>query len=462
MPSSLTTATIWAEREFSGAQLGDKRRTGRLVKTAALLAERPSGSIPDAIKDLKDVKGAYDFFTHPEITYEKIIQPHLDHTRTQVAQPGEHFLVEDTTELDFTSHKAAADLGRIGDDGGRGLLLHTTLALRVLRWVDDEPTTDIEGLWSQRCWARTEPTHHGTETRAQMLQRPRESQRWAQALDDSGGPPPGCRWTHLADRESDIYEVFERCTTRGADFIVRASRKRALAHEDQSIFQAAAQAPVLGHYHLHLRARPGQAARTATLEVRATTVSIRGPWRPGGKLRPFTLNAVQAREINAPAAIRPIHWVLLTSWPIGDFAAARKVIAAYATRWLIEEYHKALKSGTEVEKSQLATAQRIKALLGILSVVAVRLLHLKVLVDINPDEPVQWDESTVLRTVLEARVGKPTNGWTTRSLLIAIAKCGGFLGRKSDGNPGWITLWRGVKELMLLVQGYELATSARK
>jgi hypothetical protein len=463
MHSSLTTATEWAEREFSSAQLNDKRRTKRLVKTAAFLAERPSGLIPDAMKDLKDIKGAYDFFSHPEVTYEKIIRPHTDQTQAESAQPGEYFLLEDTTDLDFTSHKAAEDLGRIGDDGGRGLFLHTTLALRVLRWIDNEPDVDIIGIWAQRCWARTEPTHHGNETRAEMLRRPRESQRWAQSMTDSNGPPPNCRWTHIADRESDIYEVFERCTQKGADFIVRASRKRALAEEDQTIFQAAAEAPVLGHYELHLRARPSQAARTAKLEVRATRVAIRGPWRPGGRLQPIELNVVEAKETNAQPGKKPIHWLILTSWPVDNFIDARKAIAAYATRWLIEEYHKALKSGTEVEKSQLATAQRLKALLGILAIVAVRLLRLKILVDIKPDQPIQWEDSTQsVRNVLEARVGRPKQGWTNRTLLISIAKCGGFLGRKSDGNPGWITLWRGVKELMFMAQGYEIARPTRK
>lgn len=463
MAGSLTNATSWAENEFSGARLSDSRRTKRLVMIASDLAKRPSGTLPGAIKEIKDIKGAYKFLSSPEVSYDKIIAPHLQHTQAQTGEPGEYLLIEDGSSLDFTTHWAAKGLGRIGDNGGRGLNLHSTLALRVVRWMDNRPVVDILGIWGQQVWERTGPSRRGTESKRERLLRPRESQLWAQDLTASSGPPNDTRWTYIADRESDIYEAFERCTSRATDFIIRASRPRALADAGQSIFEAAANAPLLGHYELHLRARPGQAARTATLDVRATTATIRGPWRPGGWLPPLQLNVVQTAETGAPEGAVPVHWVLLTTWPIDTFDDARRIIAAYASRWLIEEYHKALKTGTEVEKSQLATAQRLKALLGILAVVAVRLLRLKLQVQFEPDQPIEWDEETsAVRTVLEVKVGKPRDGWTNRTLLISVAKLGGFLGRKSDGNPGWITLWRGIKELTLLAEGYEIAGASRK
>jgi len=175
-------------------------------------------------------------------------------------------------------------------------------------------------------------------------------------------------------------------------------------------------------------------------------------------LPPLQLNVVEAAEIGAPEGAVPIRWVLLTTWSIKTFHDVRRIIAAYACRWLIEEYHKALKTGTEVEKSQLATAQTLKALLGILAVVAVRLLRLKLLIEIAPEQSIEWDEETsAIRVVLEAKVRKPNEGRTNRTLLIGVVKLGGFLGRKSDGNPGWITMWRGVKILMLLAEGFEIA-----
>ena len=458
MVSSLTNATRFSEQEFSCTDFGDKRLTRRAVSMAAALARNPVGTLPNAMQSLKDIKGAYKFLDNPSVNYEKITAPHRQCTREETELPGEYLLPEDTTELDFTTHWAAKGLGRIGNDGGRGMMLHSTLALRVLRWSDNRPDLDIVGLWAQRCWTRTDPPRRGRETHAEHWQRPRESEKWAHALAATDGPPPGAKWTLVADREADVYETFTRCLDRGVDFILRATQARALDKSDQSIFDEVAAAPVLGRYELFLRARPGQPSRTANIEVRAVSVMIRGPWRPGGQQAPLRLNVVQASEARPSPAANPLHWVLLTTWACETFDDARKVTAAYAARWLVEEYHKALKTGTQVEKSQLATAKRLQALLGIMSIVAVRLLRMKFLVEMDPDQLVEWDaETSAIRAVLEARFAKPKEGWTNRTVLISIAKLGGFLGRKSDGNPGWITVWRGVKELMLQAEGYSIA-----
>ena len=168
-------------------------------------------------------------------------------------------------------------------------------------------------------------------------------------------------------------------------------------------------------------------------------------------------------RIDAPAEAEPIHWVLLTDWPCQNFPQALRVIQAYTRRWLIEEYHKCLKSGTDIEQSQLTTAQHITALLGILAVVAVRLLHTKLLATTRPQDPVRREElEPEALTILEQKFGRPRGGWTNQHFLVAVARLGGFLARKSDGNPGWITIWRGWRKLMLLAQGYDLAKGGRQ
>jgi len=195
--------------------------------------------------------------------------------------------------------------------------------------------------------------------------------------------------------------------------------------------------------------------------VRTVTVQLRGPWRPGPWQEPLPITAVE-REVDAPAGVTPIRWVLLTDWPCESYEQARRVIGTYTRRWLIEEYHKALKSGTGIEQSQLTTAARITVLLGILAVVAVRLLDLKLLAATQPDAPVAADDLPAgMLLILETMYGRPAGGWTNRTALVAIAKLGGFLARKAHGNPGWQILWRGWDKLILLVQGYHLATRQR-
>ena len=459
MGTSLQSPSAWAEAEFRDADLHDVRRTRRLVRVASALAEHPSGLLPHALRAWIDLKAAYRLLAEEDVTYERIIAPHWRHTRRACENPGDYLLVEDTTEIDFTSHYMTEDLGWTGDGGGRGMYVHTTLGLRIERWTpEDEPEVLVLGLLGQKVWTRPEKTPDRYEKKAQRLKRARESERWSALLDDIGGPPPGARWTFVADREGDIYEVFERCRSKGVEVLVRAHQPRALVGEEGSLFDAAARGGVRGRYEIHLRARPGQRARTAVVELRSAVVTIRGPWRPGGRLAPMPLNVVEAREVQAPPGTTPILWVLLTTWPVDEKSSCLRVVKAYAKRWLIEEYHKALKTGAGIEQSQLSSAAAIQALLGILAVVAVRLLNMKLLAHVCPDEPI-GPEAVGLEVlkILEAERGRPKGGWTHRTLLVRIAGLGGFLGRKSDGLPGWQTLWRGWDRLMIMVHGYDLA-----
>jgi hypothetical protein len=262
----------------------------------------------------------------------------------------------------------------------------------------------------------------------------------------------------VADREGDIYEVIRDSYARGIHFILRANSPRTLLDEEGSTTQKVARSPVRGRFSLSLRARPGQPARTATLEVRAISVQVRAPMRPGGRPSPFAVHVVEARERSAPANVEPLHWVLLTDWSIDSFTAVLRVIRAYADRFLIEEYHKALKTGTRVEASQLETRKGLENLLAVLAVVAVRLLAMKLRADADPDTAVPPTAMPPeVWAVLETKFLRPATGWTNRTRVVAVARVGGFLARQSDGNPGWQTLWRGWRKLTLLAEGYQLA-----
>jgi hypothetical protein len=473
------TVTDWAAAEFGGADLHDRRRSRRLVRVAARLAADPHGRLPESFSQWSELKAAYRLLEESDITHEAVLAPHSRRVWQECRRPGDYFFVEDTTELDFSSHPAAEDLGRIGNDDGRGLFVHSTLAMRVDSWnAQEEPQVTLEGLAAQYCWVRP-PKASVPESKAQRLARPRESQRWAAEVERIGPPPAGTRYTFVADREADIFETIERCQDRQWDFLVRANQPRALAEEAGDVFGAVAAAPMVAHFTISMRSRPQRVtrdkktgkpkrvrkahdARAVELEVRACTVLLRAPERPGGVGQPRRVNVVEAKEIGAAAGEDPIHWVLLTSWPCGTESEAMRVVKAYTRRWLIEEYHKALKTGTGMEQSQLETAQRIEALLAILAVVAVRLLSRKLLATTHPQEAVAAEElGSEALAILEATFGRPSEGWTNRTVLRSIARLGGFIGRKSDGEPGWITIWRGWRRLLPMVQGFNLGRGER-
>jgi len=451
--------TEWAQQEFGNVDLGDIRRARRLVRVASQLSKKSQGTLPGTFPNWSELRAAYRLLENPSVTYQQIIGPHWARTRDACRQPGEYLVVEDTTALDFTG-QAAEDMGMIGDGRGRGILVHNTLSLRIDRWsADQEPQVTTVGLLGQQCWRRP----IGARTKLHKKKGdPCESDRWAAVFKQTGGPPQGSRWTLVADRESDMYESFERCQGVNVDFIIRAAQQRALVGENRYLFDAVAQGPLLGRFTLKLRAREGQRARDAVVEIRVLPVTLRGPQRPGGKRPDYPVTVVEAKEVQAPAGTIAIHWVLLTSWPCNTLDQALRAIKAYACRWLIEEYHKALKSGVHIEDSQLETADRIESLLGVLAVLAVRLLNAKLLAVTCPNQPVDPAElGPEAMRILESQLGKPPEGWTCRSVVRAIARLGGFIGRKGDGNPGWQTIWRGFQQLMVLVAGYELGRSER-
>jgi len=454
------TCTQWADEHFGAVDLSDCRRSRRLVKVAAALVEQPTGSLPKALPKWKDLKAAYRLLGSSAMSFEKVLTPHWQQVRLACARPGQYLLIEDTTMLDFSSHKHLQGAGRIGDDAGRGFNLHTTLALRVEEAGTDRPQLSLMGLAGQHLWARGEEltrgegVRRGYEPKKGKFSRARESERWGKVLGDFPAPAAGNQRIYLADREGDIYELFLRCQLAGCDFVIRACQNRALLGTPDSLFEAVAAPAELGRYTLSLRARPGAAARQATIGVRATRVKVRPPYRPNQKLAPQELWVVQAREINPPTSAQQIQWLLLTSLECATYEQARQVIQFYTCRWLIEEYHKALKTGAGIEESQLQEAGGIAALLAILSLVAVRLLDLKLQAARSPETPLTADqiEPEALQ-ILAAEFGVPVGGWTQQNLWIHIARLGGFLARKSDGNPGWQTLWRGWNRLREMTRG---------
>lgn len=447
----------WAQHEFAFAKLGDSRRNKRLVKIATNLAAHPGGTLPQAFPEWAELKAAYRFFGQSGVTFQRVLAPHLERTRQSCRLPGEYLLIEDTTLLDYSRHRATAELGVIGDGGGRGFELHSALAVRIESWtLEQRPEGLMVGLFDQQC-RRPRPAPQG-ETRGQRLSRSRKSQSWAAAIKSAGRPADGSQWIYVADRESDIYEVLQLCQRHGVDFVIRACQDRRLAGEAGHLRAALDQAPVLGQSTVEVRARAGQDARTAIVELRRVRVALDGPWRPGRWQAALQdVGVVEVREAPVPEGVKqPLHWILLTALPCTTKAQVQRVVGCYTARWWIEEYHKALKSGAGVEASQLARGDRLESLIAVLAVVAVRLLSAKLLARSRPESfEAAASFGPEMLAILEKKIGPPKGGWNNRNVIIATARLGGFLARKNDGLPGWQTIWRGWQRLLWMCEGLE-------
>jgi hypothetical protein len=348
------------------------------------------------------------------------------------------------------------------------MLLHSTLAIDVSGGTEAPP--EVLGLSAQHLWARQTNSAPAVE-----------SSKWATAIEAVGVPPPQSHWVHVGDCESDCWEALEACRSKQMGFALRACQNRRViaGHapanatvpegEPVALFDLLKKQPMLGGKRLWVRGRKDREARWAKLAVSAMAVTLLAPknWsdKPHRKGRPrpaaIACWAVRVWEIDPPAGEEPIEWVILTDEPVADLETALKVVFWYSCRWLIEEYHKCLKTGCRAEDRQLETAERLGALLGMLSVVAVRLLQLKQQARCNPQRPARQVVPREHVNVLASHRGL-TRNMTVHQFWREVAQLGGFLARKSDGDPGWLTLWRGWQKLDLLVAGAELGRKMRR
>ena len=470
-------AQQWAQTHFGGVGLGDVRRARRVVRLAAGWAREPGASIPRLSQGQAYAsKAAYQLLGHAQATPEALQAPHRQVVARQLQAPGTYLLVEDTTELSWPeAAERRAGLGPVGPGKAysQGVLLHSLVAAAWPATDPDpaakRPALPLLGLLDQQYHVRqpvpaAEKAHpHGGSRPRQG--RVRESALWARSLRAVGSPPPGTRWVVVADRGADIYEHLQLCQAQGLGFVVRAAQNRALVAGTAKtpagrLFELARAQPSTGTFSLALRGRPRQPAREVVLQVSFTpALALRAPQRPGGatgKGEPVPGGLVRVWEETEPEAAPGLEWLLLCDQPVTDFAQALTCARQYASRWLIEDFHKALKTGLGAEKLQLQTAARLFAAVALLSVVALALVDLREKSRLEPDLPA---ESAGL-TATELRVLRHQSRRsldTVRAVYLALAALGGHLGRKGDGPPGWQTLWLGRRSLRLLVEGVNMA-----
>jgi hypothetical protein len=452
----------WAEQQFSDCSLKDKRRTKRLVKMAQQIADNPSASFPDQTETWGDLKAAYRLFDNEHVTFKAIAEPHWKRTRRQPA--GRYLLLDDTTELDFGIRREIDNLGPTGNGTGRGFLLHNALMVQAA-------SKRVLGVAGQAIHYRKPAPKK--ENSSRRMKRKRESEVWGRVIDQVGPPPDGSEFIHVCDRGADNFEVFCHLVENRCGWVVRASllHRSILDPTDEKtpLSEYLTTLPVAGHYELQVRSRKNQPARTAKLEVRFGRLKMPVPRFKSqyvGELKPdpIVMSVVWIREVDAPKGTTPIEWVLYTSLNVETFDDAWQVIEYYEARWLVEEYHKALKSGCCVAKRGLRNAERLEAMLGLMSVVAVRLLQLKSAARSEPDRPARQIVPKLWLTMLKAARKRLRRVYdlTVYEFYRELAKLGGFLGRKGDGEPGWITIWRGWEKLNALVRGAELVSKLKK
>jgi hypothetical protein len=435
---------------FGEAPLADTRRVARLVRVADQILVRPAGTLPQKVPDPYQLDALYRLLAAPDVTHTAVLHTHCQLTHQRMAEATEPVILvlHDDTLLDFSGLRVEG-LGPIGDGNGRGFVAHTSLAVT--------PGGATLGLAHQILYV---PPPKG----ARRTRRGPGGRLWRDAAAAVPAAPEGKRFVHVADRAGDVRELFDWAELAGGAYVIRSRHDRAVAADrgegpvDARLHETArgwAAAPP--PRDVRLESRPGQPPRTAALSVAWRPVTLPRPRELWGRERRVALDVwvVRVWEAEPPAGVEPVEWLLVTNVAVTSTADAWERVDWYARRAVIEEFHKAWKTGMGVERLQLTTRARLEPAVGLLAVVAAFLLGLR---DAGREPEAAQRPATdwvpsLWVTVLQAwRHGGPGGMvWSVAEFLLALGRLGGHQNRPSDGMPGWLTLWRGWSQLQIMI-----------
>lgn len=396
------------------------------------MAAAPTASVPKACNGWGETMAAYRFFDNASVDWQAILEPHWQQTEQRMSEQAVVLCLQDTTELDFNEQQARG-LGPLSYEAQRGMYVHPTYAVTTAR----EPLGILD-VWM---WARELRDANGRRGG------PKESLRWIEGyerLAELAPRLPATRLVYVADREADMLPLMVRARQLDcpADWLVRAAHNRCLPNSDK-LWPHVTEGDPLGEIEFALAARPGTKARIVRQQLWARRVELKA-----GKGTTLTVTCIIARENGAPPGVKPIEWRLLTNRAATSVSEATELIDWYRARWEIEMLFNVLKNGCKVEELQLGTIERIERALALYLIVAWRIAHLMRMGRTCPDLDARlfFDPDEIQAAyLLNKKLAPPAP--KLNDVLRMIARAGGFLARKGDGEPGAKTIWEGLRDV---------------
>jgi Transposase DNA-binding/Transposase Tn5 dimerisation domain len=462
--------TPWVKDELESTDLGDERLDARLELLLSALGNRPNLSIPAACGGRAELKAAYRFFDNERVTFDSVLRAHTVRTLQRLAEQKTVLLVQDTSEIELSRpEQEVAGVGEL-DGARRGFLLHEMQAFTP------------EGIPLGTVWAtiinRTDGLSHASaaEKNRQRKHTPieeKESMRWLTGLREARAVAqqlPGVHCVCVADSEADIYEWFaEPRGEQPVHWLIRACEDRALQNEAVHLREQVLTTPVLYEVELKVREHKAKtavlergrgrsrASRRATVAVRATTVTLRPPYRFDRRLPPITVQVVLVHEANPPAGEPPVEWILVTTLPIDTRKQVRLIVEYYCVRWCIEILFRTLKSGCRIEQRRFEDVDRLLPCLALYLIAAWRTLFVCRLGRECPDldceaifEPSEWKAVWVA----VHREKPPKKAPKLSEMVHLIASLGGYVERPQS-EPGAQTVWIGLQRMYDLAWAWD-------
>lgn len=450
----------WASGEMLGSHIKDLRRRKSMATVLNNLAERPGLSFSAAAGSAKR-QAAHRLFSDEEVTVADLLAGHFEQTCARSkAECGSGLLlvVQDTSEFSFTTLKSTTGLGYVNNTGARGVFGHSALALT--------PAGLPLGVMHLELWARDDTEYGKGKKRRDLDIEQKESYRWINTLKSVETKLPlGQHVLFVQDREADIFAFLEAPSQPTTYVLVRANQPRkveVIGDPDAQphkclLFTAACAAPVVGRMQVTIPRSKNRSERTAEIIVQCASIRIFPPkGRKGVGTEPVSAWVVRASELTPADGAEAVEWVLVTTLPVPDGAAACQLVAYYSRRWAIERLHYAIKSGgCKAEQLQMDDIASIKLALALYYVTAWRLLFITYCARVQPEAPAEWILSPTEIEVLEAIEKKPIA--TTAAAVVSIAKLGGHTPYKNGPPPGIKVLWIGLRRLEDMEAGWLLA-----
>jgi hypothetical protein len=447
------------------AELGDQRRTARLVSTFERMCRHPGGTLPDKMSSPAALKALYRLCRCRSVTHPALIAALRAYTRERIADyGGPVLLLHDATELDYTTLRSLADdLGQIGKGTRQGYLCHNVMAVAA-------DSGEVLGLFDQKLHCRDEvpedetlPEHRDRETRESLL--------WIHGTEHL---PDQWQLIDVADQGAGTFEFLEHEARSGRRFVIRDGKVRKVhaGHEavgrPRYLKEYARSLPELGRFTLQVQAQKGRAARSqAEFAIQGGAVLLHPPHAKYGHHGndPLPLYVVHVMEVSRPPrGEKAIEWILLTNEPVRALADAWRVVGWYERRWIVEEYHKALKTGCRIEDMQFTAVERLQPAIALLSAVAMTLLNLRD-ASRRPDGARRRATTILATEYVETlslwRHRQTRRDWSVQEFFFALARLGGHQNRKRDHSPGWLVLWRGWMKLQCMTDGYTAAQTRK-
>jgi hypothetical protein len=449
--------TLWATAILGPAKFPDHRLKVRAIAIMAQKVNRPGDSIPQGAGCPAAAKGTYRYLENDRVSADHFWTPYHEYSARALRGLDRVLAIQDTTYINVPTLKATEGLGTVNGKDEEALLMHSVLAMR--------PDGHMLGMLDHQVWARPpEELGKSKDCHSRPIEE-KESAKWLRAMGRAAEVrdrfSPATRLVHVCDREADIHEAFEKAIGLGDDVIIRCMHDRRVKSPQGHVRATLAAQPVLARERIEVPRTKGQRKRWAALEIRSATVTLDPSSAYSGRRGPVSLNVVWVTEPVAPEGVEPLDWMLWTTLPVGTVEEALTVVEYYRRRWRIEDFHRTLKEGCRVERTQLKTAARIETLVAYSSAVAVRLLQITHWARTEPTRPctevLTEDEWRVLwARIHNVHLPEGQEPPTMREAVRMIGRLGGHLGRKCDGLPGVRSLWKGWYVLQLLVEGYHI------